>query len=257
MPELLSYWLPLDDALPLTRHVNDTIAAMVARAPDKFIGLGGVPMQDPDMAARELERLMRDGFRGVELGSNINGAPLGDPKFDVFFAAAEELGAAVFVHALHPAGEGARTLLLGARPEGRHKLSILNAGGTNRHATEAAQASIDEGHRLVDGQPILQGRFHQDDATARRIHLFAQDAVSRTGGQAETAMDARLDGANHRCALRPKLIDRDRVPHLRLHKSPGRIERVSDAARECVPDADTQPRPARRSEQDQSRKTLR
>ncbi len=74
MPELLSYWLPLDDAAPLIRHVNDTIAAMVARAPDKFIGLGGVPMQDPDAAARELERLMRDGFRGVELGSNVNGA---------------------------------------------------------------------------------------------------------------------------------------------------------------------------------------
>jgi aminocarboxymuconate-semialdehyde decarboxylase len=32
MPELLSYWLPLDDALPLIRHVNTTIAAMVARA---------------------------------------------------------------------------------------------------------------------------------------------------------------------------------------------------------------------------------
>lgn len=105
MPELLSYWLPLDDALPLTRHVNDTIAAMVARAPNKFIGLGGVPMQDPDVATRELERLMQDGFRGVELGSNINGAALGDPKFDSFFAAAEQLGAAIFVHALHPAGK--------------------------------------------------------------------------------------------------------------------------------------------------------
>jgi aminocarboxymuconate-semialdehyde decarboxylase len=105
MPELLSYWLPLEDALPLTRHVNDTIAAMVARAPDKFIGLGGVPMQDPDVAARELEQLMRDGFRGVELGSNVNGAALGDPKFDVFFAAAEQLGAALFVHALHPSGK--------------------------------------------------------------------------------------------------------------------------------------------------------
>ncbi|MDO9459969.1 MAG: amidohydrolase family protein, partial [Alphaproteobacteria bacterium] len=59
MPELLSYWLPLEDALPLNRHVNDSVAAMVAQAPDKFIGLGGVPMQDPDVAARELERLMR------------------------------------------------------------------------------------------------------------------------------------------------------------------------------------------------------
>ncbi|MGH6725055.1 MAG: amidohydrolase family protein [Pseudolabrys sp.] len=105
MPELLSYWLPLDDAVPLIRHVNDTIAAMVARAPDKFVGLGGVPMQDPDTAARELERLMRDGFRGVELGSNVNGAALGEPRFEPFFAAAEQLGAAVFVHALHPAGK--------------------------------------------------------------------------------------------------------------------------------------------------------
>lgn len=105
MPELLSYWLPLDDALVLTRHVNATIAAMVARAPDKFIGLGCVPMQDPDVAARELETLMRDGFRGVELGSNINGAPLGDPRFESFFAVAEQLGAAIFVHALHPSGK--------------------------------------------------------------------------------------------------------------------------------------------------------
>ena len=105
MPELLSYWLPLDDAAPLIRHVNDTIAAMVARAPEQFIGLGGVPMQDPEAAARELQRLMRDGFAGVELGSNVNGAALGDPKFEPFFAVAEELGSAVFVHALHPSGK--------------------------------------------------------------------------------------------------------------------------------------------------------
>jgi aminocarboxymuconate-semialdehyde decarboxylase len=105
MPELLSYWLPLDDAEPLIRHVNETIAGMVARAPDKFVGLGGVAMQDPQTAVRELERLMRDGFRGVELGSNVNGAPLGNARFEPFFAAAEELGAAVFVHALHPSGK--------------------------------------------------------------------------------------------------------------------------------------------------------
>src|SRR3954464_11039164 len=58
MPELLSYWLPLEDAMPLTRHVNATTASMGARAPGKFCGLGGVPMQDPDAATRELERLM-------------------------------------------------------------------------------------------------------------------------------------------------------------------------------------------------------
>jgi aminocarboxymuconate-semialdehyde decarboxylase len=140
MPELLSYWLPLDDAVPLIRHVNDTIAAMVARAPDKFIGLGGVPMQDPDAAVRELERLMRDGFRGVELGSNINGAALGDPRFESFFAAAEQLGAAVFVHALHPSGKerivGPPSLMayIGFPLDTAYAIASLMTGGTlTRH----------------------------------------------------------------------------------------------------------------------------
>jgi len=140
MPELLSYWLPLDDALPLIRHVNDTIAAMVARAPDRFIGLGGVPMQDPDVAARELEHLMRDGFRGVELGSNVNGAPLGDPRFESFFAAAEEMGAAIFVHALHPSGKerivGPAGLMayIGFPLETAYTIASLITGGTlTRH----------------------------------------------------------------------------------------------------------------------------
>jgi aminocarboxymuconate-semialdehyde decarboxylase len=140
MPELLSYWLPLEDAVPLARHVNDTIAAMVARAPDKFTGLGGVPLQDPDAATRELERLMRDGFNGVELGSNINGAPLGDPKFEGFFARAEELGAAVFVHALHPSGKerivGPAGLMafIGFPLETAYCIASLMTGGTlTRH----------------------------------------------------------------------------------------------------------------------------
>ena len=140
MPELLSYWLPFDDALPLIRHVNDSIAAMVARAPDTFIGLGGVPMQDPDAAARELERLMRAGFRGVELGSNVNGAALGEAKFDGFFAAAEQLGAAVFVHALHPSGKerivGPSGLMayIGFPLETAYCIASLMTGGTlTRH----------------------------------------------------------------------------------------------------------------------------
>jgi aminocarboxymuconate-semialdehyde decarboxylase len=105
MPELLSYWLTPDDALALGRHVNDTIADMTARAPERFVALGMVPLQDPELAARELEALMESGaFRGVEIGTNVNGTPIGDPRFEPFFAAAEALGAAIFVHALHPIG---------------------------------------------------------------------------------------------------------------------------------------------------------
>jgi aminocarboxymuconate-semialdehyde decarboxylase len=44
-------------------------------------------------------------FAGVEIASHVNGTSIGDPRFEPFFAAAEELGAAVFVHALRPAGQ--------------------------------------------------------------------------------------------------------------------------------------------------------
>jgi aminocarboxymuconate-semialdehyde decarboxylase len=103
MPELLSYWLDKRGAVELTRHLNHTIADMVARRPDRFFGLGAVPLQDPELAAEEVATLRsRFGLVGVEIGSNIAGAYLGDPRFDPFFAAAQDHDMAVFVHALHP-----------------------------------------------------------------------------------------------------------------------------------------------------------
>ena len=105
MPELLSYWMPADDALVLCRHVNQVMAEMVAQAPQRFAALGSVPLQDPDLAARELERLMSQGiFRGVEIGTNIDGVVIGHPRFEPFFDTAERLGAAIFVHPLRPIG---------------------------------------------------------------------------------------------------------------------------------------------------------
>lgn len=106
MPELLSYWMSASDALPLLQYLNDTIAQMADASAGRMVGLGAVPLQDVDQAIRELERLMATpGFAGVEIGSNINGAPIGAAQFDAFFEAAEALGAAVFVHALRPAGK--------------------------------------------------------------------------------------------------------------------------------------------------------
>jgi len=105
MPELLSYWFDADDALAMAHHVNGTIAAMVATDPAHFAGLGMVPLQDPELAAKQMQTLRRDyGLVGVEVGSNINGKPIGHPDHAPFFAAAVENDLAVFVHALHPAG---------------------------------------------------------------------------------------------------------------------------------------------------------
>jgi aminocarboxymuconate-semialdehyde decarboxylase len=115
MPELLSYWLPLEDGKALIRYLNEQIAAMVALAPQRFVGLGAVPLQDVDSAMVELDFAVRKlGFSGVEIASHVNGVSIGDARFEPFFAAAEGLGAAIFVHALRPAGQ---ERIVGAFPE--------------------------------------------------------------------------------------------------------------------------------------------
>jgi aminocarboxymuconate-semialdehyde decarboxylase len=115
MPELLSYWLPLDDAKAMIRYLNEQIVAMVARAPERLVALGCVPLQDTEAAIRELEYVMKDlDCAGVEIASHVNGVSIGDARFEPFFAAAERLGAAIFVHALRPAGQDR---IVGAFPE--------------------------------------------------------------------------------------------------------------------------------------------
>lgn len=105
MPELLSYWMEARDAAGLLRYINEQIAEMVDLSGGKLCGLGAVPLQDIDLAIAELDHVIDTlGFAGVEVGSNINGRPIGAPEFAPFFAAAEAKGAAVFVHALRPCG---------------------------------------------------------------------------------------------------------------------------------------------------------
>ncbi|MGE3866882.1 MAG: amidohydrolase family protein [Hyphomonadaceae bacterium] len=103
MPELLSYWFDRAGAELFCDYVNEDIAEQVKLAPNRFVGLGSVPMQFPDLAVKHLRRVHEVyGLSGIEIGSNINGAMLGDAKFDPIYEAAADLGLAIFVHALHP-----------------------------------------------------------------------------------------------------------------------------------------------------------
>src|ERR1700761_9641985 len=104
MPELLSHWLPTEEADELCTVMNEHIAAMIAEAPRKFWGIGMVPMQNPELAAKRLQDVKRLGLRGIEIGTHINGVPLGDRSLDVVYAAAEQQNLAIFVHPLHPIG---------------------------------------------------------------------------------------------------------------------------------------------------------
>jgi aminocarboxymuconate-semialdehyde decarboxylase len=104
MPELLSHWLPADVADDLSTIMNEHIAGMIAGAPSKFRGIGMVPMQDVDLATKRLDDIRALGLCGVEIGTHIDGMPLGDSKLMDFYARAEQLGLMIFVHPLHPAG---------------------------------------------------------------------------------------------------------------------------------------------------------
>lgn len=92
-----------------------------------------VPLQDPEVAAAELAAVRDAGLRGVEIASNVLGVSIGDERFLPFFAEAERLGLAVFVHAmpsptdrLPPSTMG--TYVVGL--EGALAAASLIAGGT-------------------------------------------------------------------------------------------------------------------------------
>jgi len=96
---MFSYWAKPEHALDLSRRLNDHIAGVVAEHPTRFTGLATVPMQSPELAARELERAVNKlGLAGVEIGTHIEGWNLEDPRFEPFWAACEKTDAAVFVH---------------------------------------------------------------------------------------------------------------------------------------------------------------
>ena len=99
VPVMFSYWAQKEDTLTLAKMLNDHIAGLVNEFPRKFLGLGTLPMQAPDLAIRELERCIKDlGLQGVQIGSHVNDWNLNDPHLFPIFQACEELGAAVFVH---------------------------------------------------------------------------------------------------------------------------------------------------------------
>jgi aminocarboxymuconate-semialdehyde decarboxylase len=98
-PFQMGYALDAPTGISIAKVANEAIADAVDRYPDRFVGLGTLPMQDVAAAVAELERLMADRrMKGVQLLSNVRGAYLGDERFRPVWQAIADLGAAVFVH---------------------------------------------------------------------------------------------------------------------------------------------------------------
>lgn len=106
IPVLFNYWAKTDDGLETSRFFNDHIADTVVKDSKRFIGLGTVPLQDIDLAIKEMERCVTElKLPGLEIGSNINGSNLSEEKFFPFYKRAEELGCSLFVHPWEMMGE--------------------------------------------------------------------------------------------------------------------------------------------------------
>src|SRR4029078_12492498 len=92
-----NYQLDAKVALATSRATNDEIAQMVKGWPQRFAGLGTLPMQDVKAAIAELERCMTQlGLKGVEINDHVNGRTFEEPEFRPFWKAAEQQGAALF-----------------------------------------------------------------------------------------------------------------------------------------------------------------
>lgn len=110
IPVLFNYWAKPADGLETSRFFNDHIAETVAKEPHHFIGLGTLPMQDVELAIKEMERCVKNlNMPGVEIGSNINGKNLSDKVFFPFYEAAEKSGCALFIHPWEMMGEAQMT----------------------------------------------------------------------------------------------------------------------------------------------------
>jgi aminocarboxymuconate-semialdehyde decarboxylase len=100
-PHQTYYWTDPGEGQQLARMVNERLAEIVSKWPDRFVALGSVPLQDSSLAVSELEHAVKKlGLRGVEINPSVNGMDLTDSRLalEKFFAKAQELDIVIFMH---------------------------------------------------------------------------------------------------------------------------------------------------------------
>lgn len=212
IPVLFSYWAQPLDAYDISRFLNDHLADVVRRYPERFIGLGTLPMQDPSLAIQEMERCVHElGLAGIEIGSHINDWNLNDPALLEFYAAAEEMDACLFVHPWDMVGKEKMprywlpwlvgmpaetslaicSMIFGGIFEKFPKLRVAFAHGGGafpgsygriKHGFEVRPdlMAIDNPHHPDKylGKFWVDSLVHDEDMLLKLIHLFGIDKVS-------------------------------------------------------------------------------
>jgi aminocarboxymuconate-semialdehyde decarboxylase len=201
---LLFYDVDAHEARRRCRLQNDGLAQIRARRPDRVSVLGAVPLQDPRLAARELDQLMRSGsFAGVEVAASVGGIYLGDRRFEPFWAAAEASGALVFIH---PTTRG-----FDAPVFAEHYLWNLVGNPLETTVTAAHMVLSGTLERHPDLRVLLA---HGGGAivTLRGRLRHGHEAIAQAGGELRESVDATVrrflfDTVTHDPALLRALVE--------------------------------------------------
>ena len=164
-----------DIAIPMARDANDRLADAVAKHPDRFAGFAALPTADPQAAARELERTVKElGFKGAMIHGHTQGVFLDDTKFWPIFGAAAQLDVPIYLHPAMPHPDAAKPYfapyeeLQGSAwgfeiDTSCHFLRILFAGAFDAHP----KLKIILGH-LGEGLPFGMHRLNDHSVVAAK-----------------------------------------------------------------------------------------
>lgn len=208
---LLSPWVSLAfyDAEPAeglrrSRIQNDALSAIAVANGGRAVAVGTVPMQEPEAAAAELERVMAlPGMRGVQVAASVRGSYLGDGRFTPFWEAAEGLGAVVLVH---PTTRGFGLPVF-------EEYYLWNSVGNPLETTITAAHMTMSG--LMEARPRLRvvlahggGAILALRGRLQHSHTFQPEARSRlTGSPVDSIRRFHFDTLTHDAGLLRDLVE--------------------------------------------------
>lgn len=161
------------EGVALARSMNDVLARTVQAHPDRFAGFAHLPMRDPQAAADELERAMRElGFCGAMINGMTQDCFLDHERFEPLLSRAERLSAPLYLHPNLPPEAvrkayfdglpGVTGFLLAAPGWGWHSetalhvLRLVLSGTLDRHP----ELKLIIGH-MGEGLPAMMARCDQ------------------------------------------------------------------------------------------------
>lgn len=208
---ILRYNSVAEEGLRTSRIQNEALAKIAQAYPQQISALGTVPLQEPELAARELEDLMKEpGLFGVEISASVNGVYLGDERFRPFWTAAEETGALVFIH----------PSIGGINVSAFEDYYLWNSVGNPLETTVTAAHMIFAG--VMESFPNLKvllahggGSILSLRGRLRHAHSFQPQAKSKLKESPEESLKRfYFDTVTHDAALLRNLIDYVGVEHV-------------------------------------------